>query len=899
MTVLREYLRRLWGALRRNPADHDLERELRFHLEQAEEELRGKGHSPAEAARLARVRLGGFPQVMEALRDQRGLPWLDDLLTDVRIGVRGLARRPGFTAAAVLTLAIGIGATTGVATVTNALLFQPLPVPDPDELVVVAQLDEHTSTFPHPLSYPEYLDYRERNDVFDGLAARSLAQPLLSIDGRAAERVRVEYVSDNYFEVLQVNAEHGRTFLPGEGRRPGGAPFIVLTHRAWQTRFGGEPAVLGQVVRLGPASMTVIGITPEAFTGASGVVPVELYVLATEGALVEPGWTELSTNRLPERFLLTGRLRAGVTVAEAAAQLDVLADALAAEHPDASRDSELYVVAERHARPEPGASRHARPLMSVVMGLATLVLLVAIANVGTLLVGRGAARRQEMALRAGLGATRRRLVRQLVTESVLLASMGGAGGGLVALWAADFGMATATAGTGLAQMVLGTSVDWRVFGFTAATAIAAGVLAGLAPALRSTRIDIARAIGSGGRDSGRGAPGRRLTNGLVVVQVAVSMVLLVCAGLFVQSGRNAAAIDFGFRTEGLLVLSVDPLAQGYEPEQARALYRDIVDDIAALPGVRSVSWARRAPLAPGGSSGSVFTRDGGTVPEPDAANVAVNYVDPRFFDTVGIPVVRGRGFREEDAAGDRRVALVSERAARQLWPGQDAIGRRLVNADTGGEPFDVIGVVRDAHMGQTPFDRPPFVLYPFGPRLAWSATLHVRTDGPVSAATAMVTETIHRRDPTLAVFGAGSMDAALRSQPLLVIVRLGAAVIASFGMLGLLLAAVGLYGVVSQATAQRRQEFGIRTALGATPAAITRLALGRGVALTTLGLALGAVAAAGAGRLATGFLVGVRPGDPVVFAVVGCLLAATALAACLVPSRRAAKADPLATLRTD
>ena len=240
----------------------------------------------------------------------------------------------------------------------------------------------------------------------------------------------------------------------------------------------------------------------------------------------------------------------------------------------------------------------------------------------------------------------------------------------------------------------------------------------------------------------------------------------------------------------------------------------------------------------------------------------MNYVDPRFFDTVGIPVVRGRGFREEDAAGDRRVALVSERAARQLWPGQDAIGRRIVNADTGGEPFDVIGVARDAHMGQTPFDRPPFVLYPFGPRLAWSATLHVRTDGPVSAATAMVTETIHRRDPTLAVFGAGSMDAALRSQPLLVIVRLGAAVIASFGMLGLLLAAVALYGVVSQATAQRRQEFGIRTALGATPAAITRLALGRGVALTTLGLALGAVAAAGAGRLATGFLVDVRPGDP-------------------------------------
>ena len=782
---------------------------------------------------------------------------------------------------------------------TNALLFQPLPVPDPDELVVVAQLDEHTAIFPHGLSFPEYVDYRERNDVFDDLAAHTLGEPLLSTDGGAAERVWVHYVSDNYFDVLQVAAARGRTFLPGEGSRPGEAPFVVLTHRAWQTRFGGDPAVVGRVVRLGPASMTVIGVTPETFTGASGVVPVELFVLATEGALVEPGWTDLSTNRLPERFVLIGRLRPDATVGEAAAQLDVLADTLAAEHPDASRHSELYVVAERHARPEPNASRHTRPLMSVVMALASLVLLVAIANVGTLLVGRGVARRQEMALRAGLGATRWRLVRQLVTESVLLALMGGAGGGIVAVWAADLVIATAATATGVGRLNVDPSVDWRVFGFTATVAIVAGLFTGLAPALRSTRIDLARAIGAGGRGSGGGVPGRRLTNGLVVVQVAVSMVLLVCAGLFVQSSRNASAIDFGFRTDDLLVLSVDPLAQGYDREQARALYREIIDDVAALPAVRSASWARRAPLSPGGSSGSVFTLDGGTAPEPAAAIVAVNHVDPHFFDTVGIPVVRGRGFREEDAAGDRRVALVSEGAARQLWPGEDAIGRRIVNADTGGEPFEVIGVVRDAHMGQSPFDRPPFVLYPFGPRLAWSATLHVHTDGPVGAATSMVTETIRRHDPTLAILDAGSMDAAVRSMPLLVVVRVGATVIGAFGALGLLLAAVGLYGVVSHAVARRRREFGIRIALGATAAAITGLALGRGAALTTLGLALGAAVAAGAARLTAGFLVDVSPTDPVVYAVVGFLLAGTALAACLVPSRRAAKADPLATLRAD
>ncbi len=899
MTVLRECWRRLWGALRRSPADHDLERELRFHLEEAEEELRAKGHSQAEAARLARVRLGGVPQTMEALRDQRGLPWLDDLRIDLRIGLRGLARQPGFTATAVLTLSIGIGATAAVATVANPMFFQPLPVPAPDELVAITQLDEHTSVFPHPLSYPEYLDYRERNDVFEGLAAHAVAEELLSIDGRAAERIQIEYVSDNYFDVLQLNAVLGRTFLPGEGRRPGDAPFVVLSHHAWRSRFGGDPAVIGQVVRLGPANMTVIGIMPEDFTGTYGLVPTELFVPATAGALIEPGWTDLLTDRLEEMFAMTGRLRPGVTLGEAAAQLDVLADALAAEHPDASAHTELYVIAERYARPEPGAARHTAPLVSVVMGLASLVLLVAMANVGTLLVARGVERRQEMALRAGLGATRRRLVRQLVTESVLLALAGGAGGGIVAVWAADLVVAYFATAVGRELLRPDYLVDWRVFGFIATTAMAAGVLTGLAPALRSTRIELARAIGSGGRNAGGSVAGRRLTNGLVVLQVAVSMLLLVCAGLFVQSGRRAGEIDFGFRTDDLLLLSVDPLGQGYDREQARAFYRDILEDVVALPGVESASWARRAPLSPGPNRGNVFTLDGGTAPEPDGVRVSLNYVDSGFVDTVDVPLLRGRGFREEETAGDRRVALVSERAARQLWPGEDAIGRRIVHDFIGGAPFEVIGVVRDAHMSPTsPFDRPPFVLYPFGFRPPRGrATLHVHTEEPLSAALPAVADTIRRHDPTLAILDAGGMNDVLRSKPMLVIVRLGAALMGSFGLLGLLLAAIGLYGVVSHAVAQRKQEFGIRSALGATSAAIIRLALGRGVVLSILGLALGALAASGLARLTAGFLVGVNAGDPAVFGVAGLLLAGVALLACLVPSRRAAKADPLATLR--
>ena len=407
---------------------------------------------------------------------------------------------------------------------------------------------------------------------------------------------------------------------------------------------------------------------------------------------------------------MTGRLRPGVTLAEAAAQLDVLADALAAEHPDASAHTELYVIAERYARPEPGAARHTAPLVSVVMGLASLVLRVAMANVGTLLVARGVERRQEMALRAGLGATRRRLVRQLVHRE----RAAGAGGrrrrrdrrGVGRRSRRRLlrhGRRTGTVATRLPRGLAGVRVHRNDGnGGRGAHRTRAGVCARRGS---SWRAQSARA----GRNAGGSVAGRRLTNGLVVLQVAVSMLLLVCAGLFVQSGRRAGAIDFGFRTNDLLVLSVDPLGQGYDREQARALYRDILEDVVALPGVESASWARRAPLSPGPNRGNVFTLDGGTAPEPDAVRVSLNYVDSGFFDTVDIPVLRGRGFREEDTAGDRRVALVSERAARHLWPGQDAIGRRIVHGFIGGAPFEVIGVVRDAHMSPHVAVRPAAV----------------------------------------------------------------------------------------------------------------------------------------------------------------------------------------------
>ena len=667
MPRLREWFIRLWQTLRPGRDDRDLEDELRLHQELATEAARRAGEPPETAARTARIQEGALGPAIEAVRDQRLLPWLDDLRSDLRFGLRGLARNRGFTATAVLTLSIGIGGTATMFSVTNALLFRPFPAPEPEQLVVVAQRDEH-DTDPHQLSYPEYLDYRDRNEVFDGLVAYDVSPQILSADGFSGP-VAVEYVSRNFFEVLRVDAALGRTFLPDEGRQPGDAAVVVLGHRAWQRRYGGDPTVVGTVVQLGTTAHTVIGVTPESFAFTDYFAAPEFYVPATQRGLIRPDQRDVLTDRNFEEFWLMGRLRSGVTVAEAQANLSVLTTALAAEYPDSMEHSDLWVHQERRARPVPDMASFIAPFLTMMMALPALVLLIACANVATLLIGRGIARQREMALRAGLGATRLRLVRQIMSESVLLALLGGAGGAVAALWATNL-LSTINF---VSNVTFDVQMDWRVFAFTAVAATLTGLIAGGAPALRTSRVDLCRALGSGGRGASRGATGQRLTSGLVVVQVTMSLVLLVCAGLFVRSGQNAANLDVGFRTDHLLVVSVDPLAQGYAPEQALGFYRDVADEVAVLPGVRSVSWASR--VAQSINSGEIrvgghatATTDGGAIPETDPVEVYSNHVDPAFFDTVGVPVIQGRAFLDEDVADGRPVAVISETTARRFWP---------------------------------------------------------------------------------------------------------------------------------------------------------------------------------------------------------------------------------------
>ena len=620
MAVFGTLARRLRTLVRRRQVEGDVDQDMQLHLALLQQQLRDGGMPADQARTAAHRRFGNAPRLREQCRDAWGWTWLDDPRSDLRVGVRGLARNPGFTATAALTLSIGIGCTAAMFSVTSAMLFRPFPAPDPEQLVVVAQDDEH-GTFPHGLSYPEYLDYRDRNEVLEGLAAYRMDRVLLSAAGVSGP-VWVQYVSRDFFEVLRVDAALGRTFLPDEGRQPGDAAVVVLSHRAWQNRFGADPSVAGRVVRLGTTEHTVIGVAPESFVVNEWMPAPELYVAATQRGLVQPGQGDGLRDRNREQFLLLGRLRPGVTVADARANLSVLTRALATEYPDSMEHSELWVMEERRARPLPASARFMAPMMTMVMALATLVLLIACANVATLLVGRGIARQREMALRAGLGATRLRLIRQLLSESSLLAVLGGTGGGaLAALWATAV-LSAVDLASNVGGVTADVTMDWRVFAFTALAATLTGLIAGLAPALQATRVDLTRAISSGGRGSSRGAMGQRLTSGLVVAQVAMSLLLLVCAGLCVRSRQNAATLDDGFRTDHLLLVSVDPIAQGYAPEQARGFFRDVADEVAALPGVRSASWARQTLQATVGTwNMRVATLDGGAIPETDPSPV--------------------------------------------------------------------------------------------------------------------------------------------------------------------------------------------------------------------------------------------------------------------------------------
>ncbi len=816
-------------------------------------------------------------------------------MNDLRYAFRILGKNPGFTAVAVLTLALGISANTTIFSLISALFFQPLPVQEPERLVVVLQKSD-VWKFPHGHSWKDYEDYRDRVEAFSDAIAYMLNPVHLSADRGAAERTWIEVVSGNYFSMLGVQPALGRFFRPEEGRNIGGEPFVVLGHDYWVRRFAADPGIVGRVIHLNGHPFTVIGVASQAFHSAEWAMAPSAFVLASMVGRLRPGMEDVLNNRGFVAFKVMGRLKPGVTLGQARAAVTVVAKQLATDYPKEHKQARVLVVPERHCRPEPTFSELLPLVSSVFMVMVALVLLIACANVANLMFSRALIRQKEMGIRTAIGASRLRLIRQLLVESVLLAVLAGGVGFVIARWCGE--LLSRYSPQGDIPVNTAHAWDWRITVFTFLISVAAGIVTGLVPALRATRLDLHTALKEGGATlltSGR-HPFRSL---LVVSQVAICVVVLIAGGLFVQTLRNVARLDLGFRPENLLIASLDLGLQGYDADRIQQFETQLLEKARALPGVQAASVAANVPfyymieIASVGIEGRITDRDDSFSP------IHYNRVDPDYLNTLRIPLLRGRNLSSRDDANSPPVALINTLMADRFWPGQDALGKRF-QKERGGPMLEVVGIVPTGRYVMVGEEPRPYFYVPIRQHDTSSITLHVRTAGHPESILPALRKAIGELDPHLPVFNARSMEDHLRESAFaLMPLRMGATLAGVQGALGLLLAVMGLYGVVSYVVNQRTREVGIRVALGAQKADILRLVVRDGLRLTLIGMALGLAGAFLVVQVVRKVLYGLSPATAPIFLAVVVGLGGVALLACYLPARRAMRVDPMEALRCE
>ena len=813
---------------------------------------------------------------------------MTSLLRDIRYGARMLLKAPGFTGVTVLTLALGIGVNVTIFGYVNALLLRPLPVAEPERVVSLYAASPGGARAAR-FSYPDYLDYREQaGAAFEGLVAHKQLPLTLGAVERPEAGLGVA-ASGDYFEVLGVRAERGRLLRP-EDDRPGSPPAAVVSHGAWQRRFGADPNLVGRTLSLNGDPFTVVGVAERAFAGTSlGPVPDVWVPLAHAAGWLGPRW---ASDRERKELQLLGRLRGGVEPEAAAAALSALAGRLAESHPGAGRPARVEL--ERASLVEGRRRAGFASFLSILLAVVGLVLLVACANVANLMLARSAARQKEVAVRLALGAGRWRVVRQFLVEGVLLALTGGAAGLVASLWAG--GLVFELNPLPDFRIELDLSADGRILAFTFAVSVLTGLALGLMPALRASRPDIVSALKEEGAGSSGGGHRSRLRAAFVVVQVALSLVLLVGAGLLLRSLREGLAADPGFDPEGVFAMDFDLDLKGHTPDEGERFYREMVERVKALPGVRSAALANRAPLDI--STPTVGAHIEGVAPPPGADALPVSFyrVSPGYFGLLSIPLVAGRDFTARDAEGAPGVVVVNETMARKFWPGQDPLGKSFrLAAGEGGRVVQVVGVAKDSKYRTLGEEPTPHLYTPFAQDYDAGMTLLVRAEGDARRAMGGVRAALLTldRDPQ------GFFPRTLREHMSVALApgRIAATLFSVFGALALVLASLGIYGVVAYSVSQRTRELGIRMALGAGREDILRLVVGRGAPPVLLGLALGLLAAFGLTRFLSSLLFGVTPADPVTFAGAPLLLLGVALLACYVPARRAAKIDPVEALR--
>lgn len=818
---------------------------------------------------------------------------MGSLWQNVRYGLRMLWKHKGFTVVAVLSLAIGIGANTTIFSVVNGILLRPLPgIAQPSRLVDVHVTEANGSSY-HSFSYPDYQYYREQSKTLDGLIAFS-GIPLSMNAGAQPERIFGMIVSGNYFDVLGTHAAQGRFFLPEEDQTPSTHPVAVVSYAMWRQRFGADAGIVGKTLTLDGHTFTVVGVAPEGFRGTwAGLVP-DVWVPLMMQAETRPGGQLLGRG---SRWLqVAGRLKEGVKREQAQAEMSALAGQLAQTFPDSNRGLGIDI---QPASTIPGEVRGAvLGFMAILMVLVGLVLLIACANVAAMSLARASARRQEIAIRMALGASRRRIVGQLLTESVLLFLMGGTAGVFIAVWATDLLLAFKPPAE--MPISLDVGVDLRVLLFTLVVSLVTGILFGLAPALQASNPDVLPALNNDTR--GSGTYRSRTRSLFVIAQIAISLVLLVTTGLFLFSLRNASSIALGFKPDGVQTVGFDVVTQGYDETKGREFYRQLSERVAAIPGVQSASLARMVPLN-GNNMMTGINVNGHEPPAGQRANmVGMNIVDAAYFKTLEMPLQLGRTFDETDRKGAPQVAIINETLARRFYSSNDvaaALGQSFAIGDgdeANAERVTIVGIVKDAKYGTLGEDSQPFMYRPLSQSYTGEMTLHVRTaPGDAVNALAAVRREVNALDKDLPLLNVMPMMEQIGFS--LMPIRLAATVVGTLGVLGLLLAAIGVFGIVNYAVVQRTREIGIRMALGAQTGDVLRLIMRQGLRLAVIGVGLGLAASFVITRALTSLLYGVSATNPLVFGGTALLLVGVAFVASYLPARKATKVDPMVALR--
>ena len=884
---MRGWFVRLFGVFRRNKKDDDFAAELESHLQMHIDDNLSAGMTPEEARRQALIKLGGIEPTKEQYRTQQTLPLIETMIRDLRFAFRRLAKSPGLTSIALLSLALGIGANTAIFSLVNTAALRPLPIENPDQLVSLTNTVEDRM-FP-VFSYPNYKDIRDRNEVFDGLLAYRFAPLSLSHDG-INERVWGYLVSGNYFDLLGVNASIGRVITPEDDRVPGGHPVTVLSYRAWKERFGSDPAIIGKNVIVNGRGYDVIGVAPQGFNGTEIISAPELWFPMAMQAEIDVGNSWLNERGIQNIFV-QGRLKPGVSREQAQTRIASIGAQLVREFPKENEGKRISLSTPGFM----GGTMRGMVLgfTGMLMVVVAFVLLLACTNLANLLLARATTRRKEIAVHLALGASRPRLIWQLMSESMLLAIGGGICGSLLAYWLIR--MAVVFKLPMDVPLYINLQMDHRVLLFTLAISLLTGVLIGLLPALQATRVDVQSSL----KDNTSFGSFRRSwwKSSLIVFQVVLSLVLLIGAGLTLRALQKAESLDLGFKPENAVAVSFDLRLQGYDSSRSREFLKTLLEKLRTFPNVQSAGIVDLVPVDLHFSRQSVFAEGQPVERDSKAPRAMSSRISPGYFQAMATPLLQGRDFTDQDDENSLPVAIVNETFARRFWPGQDPIGKRFSMGSADSQKMQIVGMVRDGKYGglneqPQPYFSRPIAQSPMGP-----VTLVVRTYSDPHRIVAPIRNLLLQMDPHLPIASAKTLNEKM-ALPLLP-ARVAAWVLGILGIVALALAAIGIYGVMSYAVSTRMHEIGIRVALGARASDVLSLTIGQGMTLVLIGSVIGISVALALTRLAKSMLFGVSSADPLTYAGVALLLMAVSLLACFIPAHRGTKIDPVLALRNE